>query len=435
MQDSTTSRRGLGDAMPAPAPRFSKSPFEFIPQFSEAMPLLDINRGLTGVINAMFKAKGITSPVDPKTLRRYMTHSYQALRPSSIKKINQSIREALPFEIDDQEVEQLCSPWANLGIPSNGISWFLAVLVPVQRMAPEQMQMRSIRFLRNRINQEFLLMSQLKQQGGGLHTGAPAVKDIWDAFVRERTLISPLQLNNSLDIILAADHRSAPGRSVTLAAHRLALYLKVDFYYSLVACYELDLCPGIQDEELENFDIFGGLVPHHAEGQYQEPIELVFDKWRTTFSSDPLKPLTWIEMAGNIRPSFGVPPERRGEFSRPEDARQFMREITKARLYDWRKGKKRPQKDQMDAFVKSLIPAGMNDWWACLRLYWANALGRLIESEKKHNESSPLPLQEIEITSAFCDFEKYRSRFAVENFDEELNYESGPADHLPATMD
>lgn len=406
----------------------SRSPFQFIPHFHDTLWLLaDIN-GLAGIISAISRDRDQRIPVDPKTLRRLSSPVAQPLRPSSLEKISRFLRDVVPLKVSDDEIAQIYAPWEKLGISSNGLSWFVSVLVPIQREAPERLEMRSLRFLRMRINQEFKLLSKQQLLMGGLQKRDPSLKVLWKAFLRNKTSISTRRLKQSLDIVMSANHRGAPTHTAAAAAQRLSLYLQVDFFYSLLACLEYDLRPVMHEGGLGSRELFGEMVPPHEQGKYREPIDVVLDKWRQDFAEDPNKPLTWIELAENLKPSFGLEPENRPDFSNSEDARQFLREIKKHRLTDWRKGNKRPQKEQLDAFVRSLVPAGQNDWWAALRLYWANMLGKLIQAEKKRNEDSGFLLEEIEITRAFCDFDQYLSKFGKVSTDKGWDAEKGPAD-------
>lgn len=410
-------------------PLQTQSPLQFIPHFYDVMSLLEGKDGLTGIVNLISKDRGIRPPVDPKTLRKLTSSAWQSVRPSSLQRLEQFFRDAVPDLVSTDEQAQMLAPWATLGQISNGPSWFVSVLVPLERRARERLAMRSVRFLRMRINQEYQLLANLRDQGGGLQKGGSALIAIWSRFLREQTLMTDRQFEQSFGAFRNEKHHVTPGHDVAVAAQRLNLYLKVDFFYSLMACFEYDLRPAMQVDNVGDRELFGEMVPAHDEGEYREPVEVVLDGWRQDFAEVPSKSLTWMEMAGNLRNSFNLEPEKRPEFSgNADDARQFMREVKKARLHDWRKGNKRPQKEQMDAFVRSLVPADQVDWWACLRLYWANALGKLIEAEKKNNEKFGGLLEEIEITRAFCCYERYQRRFGEDCVEEKWDAETGPAD-------
>ena len=197
--------------------------------------------------------------------------------------------------------------------------------------------------------------------------------------------------------------------------NRLFLKLTVDFYYSAIACLDYDLsCPLRQaegaDQRLWDVGLFGDLVPKGSSTNFREPVEVLLDEWRGVFAKSPRAQLTWAEMYRKLPYPHGIPPKDRTDFACEEDARKEIDEVRKGRLYAWRRGK-RPTKEQIDAFVRNLVPEGYDDWWCCLRFYWANALGQLIESAQDSNDCV---LPKTEVVAAFECYRRYWVRFGAE---------------------
>ncbi|WP_421865637.1 hypothetical protein [Marinobacter adhaerens] len=391
---------------------FKPSPLPFIPPFEEATRLLGVPANLSGAVSYFARKYQVDLPVSDKTLR---TASRGPVTRRTAQKIGNFMLSKLPYQIDQNEVVRLYEPWESLGALNNGCSWQAGVLYPIRKSKIDINNnfIRFLSFIENRSNQELEILRKLKSLEGK-KTPRQKLETIWYEFLSATTLISEADLEEGVPALVQWCIGSNLQGSALLKLNRLFLKLTVDFYYSAIACLDYDLsCPLRQaegaDQRLWDVGLFGDLVPKGSTTNFREPVEVLLDEWRGVFAKSPRAQLTWAEMHRKLPYPHGIPPKDRTDFACEEDARKEIDEVRKGRLYAWRRGK-RPTKEQIDVFVRNLVPADYDDWWACLRFYWANALGQLIESVKVSNESA---LSKTEVVAAFECYRRYWASFGA----------------------
>ncbi|WP_449284423.1 hypothetical protein [Marinobacter sp. PE14] len=389
------------------------SPLPFIPPFGEAVKLLGVPSSLSGAVNHLSRKHQEDLPVSEKTLRKA---SVSPVTHATAEKIGKFLLGKLPYQTDQDEVDCLHEPWQSVRALNNGYSWHAGVLYPIKKLkvGADYDLTRFLRFIESRCEQELEILGALKEMEGQ-RTARRDVEITWYEFLTSTTEIAENEIADGLPALVQWCTGESLEDLELLKLNRLFLRLTVDFYYSVVACLDYDLSNPLREQEvadkrLWDVGLFGTLVPTNSAQNFRQPIDILLDEWRTVFATSPGERLSWAEMYQKLPYPFGVPPEKRADFACVEDAIKEVNEIRKSRLYAWRRGEKRPTKEQADVFVRNLVPAGYDDWWACLRFYWANALGRLIESERIRNEQW---LSATEVVSVFESYDRYWLRFGA----------------------
>lgn len=390
------------------------SPLPVIPPFLEFLGHL-VGREVTGgVLFSRIQNNGGShkAPFSERTLRNAMSIG---VKVSTAQKIADWLGSSLPYELSPEEENERSRRWKKLGLKNNGLAWELGVILPVERLCPSDVYPnRAIRFLWQRIEAEYSFLSKLikvesEQELSGL---------FWESLTTQKLLSTNIirsGIAGYLDQFGAQDLGARGG----VDFHRLCLHLRVDFAYSLMANYENDLIEQMVREvgaenvppDIDETGLFGDLVPDHDSGEFKEPLSILFDQWRRTFSRVSEESLTNMDLARMLPYPHGLPPEHRGGISRKEEGLADVDEIRRIRLNAWVKGLKRPGAEHLSFLVENLVPDGHDPSWALLRAGWANALGRFIASERKNVQRAGLKLSDHEVTKMFCGYRRYRKHF------------------------
>ncbi len=393
------------------------SPIPIVPSFTEFLGYLSGQEfSLVGIIRQLQSNEDLRDlPFSERTLRNAGS---TGVKVSTAQEIAQYLGKSLPYDLTPEDERRRSKRWTDLKLKNNGLGWDLGVILPLEKLrAPESQPKRAMNFLRRRIEAEFRFLSRLTEI-----SNEEELTDLYSESVSSQKLLPSDIVQDGIRSCVEYVLNGGLGFPAAQSAefHRFCLYLRIDFAYGLLANYENDLIEemvkevGIENTppDLEETGLFGDLVPDHEAGDFTEPLALLFDQWRITFSDTPTNPLTHMDLARMLPFPHGVAPEDRRDIPRLEDAIAIIDDIRRSRINAWRNGTKRPGDEHLSALVENLVPERHDPSWALLRGRWANTLGRFIAAERKRVEQQKLPVSDHEVTKAFCQYSQYRKFYA-----------------------
>lgn len=141
-------------------------------------------------------------------------------------------------------------------------------------------------------------------------------------------------------------------------------------------------------DEMVSQGLMGILAPkREPDGQIFYPFAQLLDKWKSVFSEDPNKPLTWRELSKAIpHPSDQEIAELDPKSQKCKDLWDIAMDTRKTRLKEWRSGVL-PRDDQLLSFVENLLPENRDGHYAWLVAHLSLIWGRLIKQEMHRYEA------------------------------------------------
>jgi hypothetical protein len=165
--------------------------------------------------------------------------------------------------------------------------------------------------------------------------------------------------------------------------------LRIDFYYQILCNLSLDLIQWLKESEgiagheqwlIEN-SLFGDMVPAFDGHSLTLPFEQLIDTWRRNAAPDG-GDLSWARIAQSLPNPQGVDLEKQSPApgQTGDDRKAAIGKNKQSRLREWRQGT-RPKPDQLDKFVRSLIPDESDASFAIMRADIACIWGAFILDE------------------------------------------------------
>ncbi|MCK2147561.1 hypothetical protein MYE70_00625 [Marinobacter alexandrii] len=401
------------------------SPIPFLPTLNESFELLGLPADINRLARVLSLRHGVALPVDSKTLKKAV---HDPISLTSAGKITDWLRGFLPNKINDDVADDLFNKWRSLGVLSNGFQWEAGVLYPIKMTGDEELQeLRSVRFIKRRLDQEYGFVSDLKAIGDG-SVPRSKVESAWRQPLIQHTNIDPKVIDEAFPHLIFWG-RSGEEELTPEGCHsvqRLFLHMLIDFYFSVIACLDFDYSFHLLKSDIEvsirerlvKQGLFKNLAPYQSEETFREPLDRLFEEWRYTLSPTDQHPLTLRDLYRCIPVSPDKNRKHEQNYIRIEDAEADLEESKRLQFRSWRKGKKRPSFNLLDAFVEALVVEELDLSMAILRARWANSLGRFIAREREKNRNSSFPISDDEVLEAFSSYPKYWSLFGFQEADQ-----------------
>src|SRR5690554_5085694 len=373
--------------------------FPFIPPADKFLEYLGRPGGMAAIINELGVRLDKPLP-DPKTVRKAVKGGVTPRSGEKIKEVLESI--ATP-EMYEYLTSSYLAPWMETSFSNNGLAWLCMIKGEHLRLfETDHPETFTEKFLKRRAEQERGLLEtarEIQKQGAT----ESAIEELWwktlSPFLRETTLVGDSHIDTGLQA--AADFKSSTGQSRgKKAGLLLGLYarIRIDFYYHLLCNASLDVIQWCEENGtldshgrhwlVEN-SFVGDMVPTFDGEAMNLPFERLLDAWRGRITKDGSK-LPWVEVADRLPNPYGLDAHQsRAPHQTVEERKEDIRRNKKSRLREWRNGT-RPTAEQLQQFIRNLIPEDENVPMALTRAEIAATWGAFILDEWKTFEACGL---------------------------------------------
>ena len=253
----------------------------------------------------------------------------------------------------------------------NGLSWLAiakgARLNFSQAARPETF---TELFIKQRAEQEMRLL-QTGQEIQKSDSSSAVFDERWRQtlhdFFLQHTKVDPLLVDRGLQAWAALKSRvDQPHKEQVGLLFGLYTRLRIDFYYQLLCNLSLDLIQwfkeidgtGKHEQWLIENSLFGEMVPTSDGRNLTLPFGQLIDVWRKNAAPGG-GALSLAKIAQRLPNPQGIDPEKQSlaPGQTRDDRKAAINKNKRSRLREWRQGT-RPQPEQLEQFVKNLVPDG-----------------------------------------------------------------------------
>lgn len=366
------------------------SDIPFLPPFEEFLRLSGFSAGMPGMIRDLGLQLGKVPPSD-KTLKSAFT---KPVTRSTANRIQDILAAKLPDNFDLLELSEKFKPWEDLKLRSNGASWFPAILSLREFSLRDRFpNSRAERFIHDRITAEYDCLEEIKRialKPNQTKTDKALQEDVMKRLLHEHTFLDSNLIERASTVRMSDPERPR-------IEQQFWQDIRIEFYYSLLSNLSLDIMErfvelGIDSkgsDEMVSQGLMGILAPkREPDGQILYPFAQLLDRWKSVFSEDPNKPLTWRELSKAIPHQSDQEIAKLDPKSREyKDLWDIAMDTRKTRLKEWRSGVL-PRDEQLLSFVENLLPENRDGHYAWLVAHLSLIWGRLIKQEMHRYETS-----------------------------------------------
>lgn len=354
-----------------------ESAFPFVPPADKFMAYLGILGGIAGVVNKLSHCPKQPSLIDPKTVRKAVR---EGVSPKSFAQIKCILDTVLTPEMYEYINSPDLLPWMETTLRQNGLAWLsIARGTHLRVFHASRPETFTERFIRRRAEQEMTLL----QAGQQIQKNSPS-SEVFDErwceylndFLKQHTRVGPTHIDIAIQAWVALKSGGdQPDQEKVGFLFGLYTRLRIDFYYQLLCNLSLDLIQWFKESEgiagqaqwLIESSLFGDMVPVIDDRKLTLPFEQLIDTWRRN-SAQGGGDLSWAQVAQNLPDPYGVElgAQSLAANQTREDREAAIQRNKKSRLREWRKGT-RPKPDQLEQFVRNLVPNGNDASSAIMR--------------------------------------------------------------------
>lgn len=369
---------------------YPSSEIPFLPPFEEFLRLIGFGSGMPGLIRDLGLQLGKVPPSD-KTLQSAFS---KPVTRSTANRIQDIFAAKLPDNFDLDKFTEKLKPWEDLKLRSNGASWYPALLFLREFSLKDRFpNSRAERFIHDRINAEYDFLDEIKRIA--IKPDQTKTDKALQEAAMKRLLHEYTFVDNDLIEMASKVRMSDPDRPQI--EQQFWQDIRIDFYYRLLSNLSLDIMERFQElgidskgsDEMNSQGLMGILAPKRdSDLRILFPFAQLLEKWKTVFSDDPNKPLTWRELSKaiphpNDEKMAGLDPTSQDY----KDLRDAAMDTRKTRLKEWRNGVL-PRDEQLLRFVEDLLPEDRDGHYAWLVAHLSLIWGRLINQEMERYEGA-----------------------------------------------
>lgn len=377
---------------------YPPSELPFLPPFEEFLRLSGFAAGMPGLIREI-GAQLNKVPPSEKTLKKAFTNP---VTRSTANRIQDIVAARLPNYVDLETVTEKFKPWEELQLRSNGASWFPAIISIRDFCLKDRFpNARAERFIHDRISAEYDFLVEVKRIALN-PSGDKLDNELKEGAMRkllyEHTLVDK-------DLIEKASRVRISDPQRPMIEQRFWQDIRIDFYYNLLSELSLDILQRFKEvglcskgaDEMVSKGLMGLLAPKRgSDSRVHYPFAQLLERWRIVYSKEADKQLSLRELSKAIP----HPSDERLDKLSPgsleyRDLKEVAMATRKKRLREWQDGVC-PQDEQLESFIKNLIPEGENGYYAWLIAHISIIWGRFIDQEvQRHDANGALyPLDE-----------------------------------------
>jgi len=368
-----------------------ESAFPFMPPASKFLAYLGMSGGIAGLVNKLSHRPEQPLLIDPKTVRKAVR---EGVSPRSFAQIKDLLDSVATPEIYEYINSSYLLPWMETRQHQNGLSWlFIARGEHLRIFKDPRPETFTEQFIKRRAEQEM----ELIQTGQEIREKKPS-PEFFDQrlceylidFFKQHTEVEPALIDQGLHIWVSLKSGAVqPHKEQAGLLYGLYTRLRIDFYYQMLCNLSLDLIQWLKESEgiagheqwlIEN-SLFGDMVPAFDGHSLTLPFEQLIDTWRRNAAPDG-GDLSWARIAQSLPNPQGVDLEKQSSAlgQTGDDRKAAIGKNKQSRLREWRQGT-RPKPDQLDRFVRSLIPDESDASFAIMRADIACIWGAFILDE------------------------------------------------------
>ena len=368
-----------------------ESAFPFMPPASKFLAYLGMSGGIAGLVNKLSHRPEQPLLIDPKTVRKAVR---EGVSPRSFAQIKDLLDSVATPEINEYINSSYLLPWMETRQHQNGLSWlFIARGEHLRIFKDPRPETFTEQFIKRRAEQEM----ELIQTGQEIREKKPS-PEFFDQrlceylidFFKQHTEVEPALIDQGLQIWVSLKSGAVqPHKEQAGLLYGLYTRLRIDFYYQMLCNLSLDLIQWLKESEgiagheqwlIEN-SLFGDMVPAFDGHSLTLPFEQLIDTWRRNAAPDG-GDLSWARIAQSLPNPQGVDLEKQSSAlgQTGDDRKAAIGKNKQSRLREWRQGT-RPKPDQLDRFVRSLIPDESDASFAIMRADIACIWGAFILDE------------------------------------------------------
>jgi hypothetical protein len=368
-----------------------ESAFPFMPPASKFLAYLGMSGGIAGLVNKLSHRPEQPLLIDPKTVRKAVR---EGVSPRSFAQIKDLLDSVATPEIYEYINSSYLLPWMETRQHQNGLSWlFIARGEHLRIFKDPRPETFTEQFIKRRAEQEM----ELIQTGQEIREKKPS-PEFFDQrlceylidFFKQHTEVEPALIDQGLQIWVSLKSGAVqPHKEQAGLLYGLYTRLRIDFYYQMLCNLSLDLIQWLKESEgiagheqwlIEN-SLFGDMVPAFDGHSLTLPFEQLIDTWRRNAAPDG-GDLSWARIAQSLPNPQGVDLEKQSSAlgQTGDDRKAAIGKNKQSRLREWRQGT-RPKPDQLDRFVRSLIPDESDASFAIMRADIACIWGAFILDE------------------------------------------------------